>query len=81
MVTKLQNLRNFQVDKYILATVGALLVAASSLKLVVPVILIVLTSVLGWRKVQREAFVLSAPILIFASNQYLQLALRPKSIE
>ena len=80
MVTKLQNLRNFQVDKYILATVGALLVAASSLKLVVPVILIVLTSVLGWRKVQREAFVLSAPILVFVSYQYLQLALRPESL-
>jgi hypothetical protein len=80
MLTKLQNLRNFQVDKYILATIGALLVAASSLKLVVPVILIVLTSVLGWRKVQREAFVLSAPILVFVSYQYLQLALRPESL-
>ena len=80
MVTKTQYLRNFQVDNYILATVGALLVAASSLKLVVPVILIVLTSVLGWRKVQREAFVLSAPILVFVSYQYLQLALRPESL-
>ena len=80
MLTKVQNLRNFQVDKYIFATVGALLVAASSLKLVVPVFLIVLMVVFGWRKVQREAFVLSAPILVFASYQYLQLALRPESL-
>ena len=80
MLTKLQNLRNFQVDKYIVATVGALLVAASSLKLVIPMFLIILMAVFGWRKVQREAFILSAPILVFASYQYLQLALRPESL-
>jgi hypothetical protein len=80
MLTKIQNLRKFQVDNYILATVGALLVAASSLKFVVPAILILFTLVLGWRKLNREAFVLSAPIMVFSSYQYLQLALRPESL-
>ena len=78
---QMQNLRTFQFDNYIMATVGALLVAASSLKFVAPVILIVFTLVLGWRKVKRDAVVMSCPIIVFASYQYLQLALRPESSE
>ena len=80
-IIEMQNFRNFSAENYILATVGALLVAASSLKLVVPVILIVFTLLLGWRKLQRNAVVLSAPILVFASYQYLQIVLRPESFE
>ena len=80
-IIEMQNFRNFSAENYILATVGALLVAASSLKLVVPVILIVFTLLLGWRKLQRSAVVLSAPILVFASYQYLQIVLRPESFE
>ena len=77
----MQNSRNFTLANYILATVGALLVAASSLKFVVPAILIVFTSLLGWQKLQRNAVVLSAPILVFASYQFLQIVLRPESFE
>ena len=80
MLTKIQNFRKFQVDSYILATVGALLVAASSLKFVVPFMLIAFTLVFGWRHVQRDAVVLSAPILVFTSYQYLQLALQSESL-